>query len=136
MIYRVLADFVLVLHAGYVAFVILGLLLTVLGAAMGWRWVRNRIFRALHLAAIGLVVLQAWLGIVCPLTTLENVLREKAGQTTYASGFVSHWVGAALFWDAPAWVFTLAYTLFGGLVLVTLWWAPVQWRKPRWCANP
>lgn len=117
-----LADTVLLLHAALVVFVIGGLLAVVMGGWLGWRWVRGWWFRIAHLAAISLVVLQAWLGQDCPLTTLESWLRVQAGAAAYDSGFIAHWVSRLLYWDAPPWVFTLAYTAFG--VLVTLaWWA-------------
>ncbi len=56
------ADAILVLHTLFVAFVVLGLVCIVVGGILGWRWVRNRWFRYAHLAAIGVVVLQSWLG--------------------------------------------------------------------------
>jgi len=88
--YRLLADAVLLLHAGVVAFVIGGLLLVVAGNALRWRWVNNGWFRLAHVAAIGVVVVQAWLGKVCPLTTLESWLRAKAGFAPYRQSFIEH----------------------------------------------
>ena len=69
MLYRVLADLVVVVHAAYIAFVLFGLLAVVLGAALGWGWVRNFWFRAIHLAMIAVVVIQAIAGVICPLIT-------------------------------------------------------------------
>jgi len=121
--YRLLADTVLLLHFAYVAFVVVGLVLILAGGALGWRWVRNPWFRAAHLAAIGLVVAEAWLGAMCPLTTLEADLRLRAGEPPYApAGFIAHWVQRILFWDAPGWVFTTLYSLFGALVAAGWWW--------------
>jgi multisubunit Na+/H+ antiporter MnhB subunit len=117
---RALADLVLVAHVAFVAFVVFGLLLILCGGVMGWRWVRNPWFRVAHLAAIGLVVLQAWLGIVCPLTTLEMHLREAAGDAIYSETFIAHWLHRALFFQAPMWAFTVCYTLFG-LAVVMSW---------------
>jgi|ERR1051325_5115690 hypothetical protein len=117
---RTLADVVLILHVSFVAFVVVGLLAILVGGACGWDWVRNPWFRALHLAGIGLVVVQAWLGIVCPLTTLEMFLREKAGDSTYSGTFIAHWLRKLLFYEAPAWVFVACYTAFG-LAVVASW---------------
>ncbi|MEX0716768.1 MAG: DUF2784 domain-containing protein, partial [Planctomycetaceae bacterium] len=78
-LYRLAADVVLVLHFGYVAFVVLGLLAVVAGAVRGWKWIRNPWLRWLHLAAILVVAVESWLDVVCPLTTLENWLRAQAG---------------------------------------------------------
>ena len=117
--FRTLADLVLVAHVGFVAFVILGLLAIISGGACGWRWIRNPWFRAVHLAGIGLVVIQAWLGAICPLATVEMHLREKAGDPTYSGTFVAHWLQKVLYYEAPPWVFVVCYTLFGLAVIVS-----------------
>jgi hypothetical protein len=122
--YQALADLVLLLHLAVVLFVIGGLVAVLVGGARGWAWVRAPGFRLAHLVAIGVVVLQAWLGQTCPLTTLESWLRVQAGSAGYARSFVEHWVGRVLFHEAPSWVFTLGYTVFGALVA----WA--WWRHP------
>ena len=116
------ADAILALHALFVVFVVGGLVLIVSGGLSGWRWVRNIWFRVAHLVAIGVVVLQAWLGRICPLTTWEMALRADAGQGTYSGTFIGYWLGRLLYYDAPAWVFILAYTLFGLLVLFCWFW--------------
>lgn len=123
--YGLLADAVLVLHAAVVAFVVLGLVLIVAGNLRRLAWVNRPWFRGLHLAAIGVVAAQAWLGADCPLTVLEDGLRERAGETGYAGSFVAHWLHWLLFFDLPAWMFTLAYTLFLLLVAAAWWrWPP------------
>lgn len=112
-----LADFILVTHALFVAFVIMGLVAILLGGYWRWRWVRNLWFRLSHLAAIGFVIAESWLGVVCPLTEWENRSREAAGGSTYAGSFIGHWLHEILFYDFAPWVFTVAYTVFGMLVL-------------------
>jgi polyferredoxin len=128
--YRILADVVVAVHFTYVAFVILGLVLTLGGMALRWRWVRNFWFRTVHLAMIAIVVAEAWCGIVCPLTTWENALRQRAGQAAYRGGFIANLLHEAIFFEAEPWVFTLAYSLFGLAVLVTFLAAPP--RLPAW----
>ncbi|MCE9590485.1 MAG: DUF2784 domain-containing protein [Planctomycetes bacterium] len=131
--YQLLADAVLALHVAIVAFVVLGLMVIILGNLLRpkWRWVNAPWFRLTHLAAIAVVVAESWLGITCPLTTLEMHLREKAHETTYAGGFIEHWLHRVLYYDAPAWVFPLAYTVFGVAVVVTWWCFPTISRKRR-----
>ncbi|HSN51824.1 MAG TPA: DUF2784 domain-containing protein [Woeseiaceae bacterium] len=124
--YLLAADAVLLLHVLFVAFVVAGLLLILAGGLLSWDWVRNWWFRVIHLGAIGIVVLQAWFGVICPLTRLEMTLRDKAGDTTYAGSFVSHWLEAILYYRAPAWVFAVAYTLFA-IVVVMSW----VWVRPH-----
>ncbi len=114
-----LADIILIFHVLFVAFVVVGLLAVYAGYFLGWRWVRNRVFRIAHLFAIGYVVVQAWLGVLCPLTIWEMALRTKAGATTYSGSFIQHWLQSLLYYSAPEWVFIVVYTLFGSLVLAS-----------------
>ena len=127
--YLLAADAVLLLHLLFVVFVVAGLVLILIGRLLSWAWVRNWWFRVTHLAAIGVVVLQSWLGVICPLTKLEMALRERAGDTTYAGGFVSHWLETILYYRAPAWVFAVVYTAFGLLVLLSWFWVPPRRRR-------
>jgi hypothetical protein len=80
--YRLLADFVVILHLAFVLFTVLGGLL-----ALRWRW-----FPWLHLPAAiwgGFVELT---GRVCPLTPLENRLRAAAGSPAYEGDFIEHYL--------------------------------------------
>lgn len=124
-----MADAILIAHAAFVAFVVVGLILILAGGWRGWRWIRHPWFRIAHLAAIALVVLQAWLGVICPLTTLESYFRQRAGEPAYEGSFIEHWLGELIFYEAPAWVFTLVYTGFG--LLVVLSWIFVRPRPVR-----
>jgi hypothetical protein len=119
-LYSFLADVILVIHFSFVVFVVVGFVLILVGLLARWSWIHNRIFRIAHLAAIGIVVLQAWLGQLCPLTIWENALRRRAGQSDYAETFVEHWLHEILFYQAEPWIFTTIYTAFG--VLVVLVW--------------
>jgi uncharacterized protein DUF2784 len=118
------ADVVLGLHVLFVAFVVLGLVAVLLGKVLSWSWVRNVGFRVAHLVAIAVVVGQAWLGVVCPLTKLEMALRARAGDAVYAGTFVSHWLEELLYYQAPTWVFVVCYTVFGLLVAASWLWVP------------
>lgn len=124
--FSIAADAILFLHALFVGFVVLGLLAIVAGGVLGWSWVRNPWLRMIHLGAIGIVVVQSWLGAVCPLTTFEMALRAQAGDTPYSGSFIGYWLGRIVYYQAPPWVFVLVYTLFGALV-VGCWW----WVRPR-----
>ncbi|MDB4584535.1 DUF2784 domain-containing protein [Draconibacterium sp.] len=118
-LYSLVADAILVTHVLFVAFVVLGLLLVFVGRFLSWRWVRNPCFRVTHLLAIGIVVLQAWFGVICPLTIWEMELRAKAGETIYEGSFITHWLHELLYYQAPSWVFVVGYTAFGALVLAS-----------------
>ena len=113
-----LADFVLVTHVLFVTFVILGLVVVWPGKHWGWGWVRNLWFRLAHLVAIGIVIAESWLGLICPLTDWESRLRAVAGSGTHSDSFIQYWLREILFYDFAPWVFTAAYTVFGILVLI------------------
>jgi hypothetical protein len=119
--WRALADVVLLLHLAVVLFVVGGLVLIVVGNLRGWTWVNGAWLRLAHLAAILVVVAEAWFGVVCPLTVLEQFLRTRAGEAGYGGGFVEHWVQRLIYYDLPGWVFVLGYSLFA-LAVAAAWW--------------
>ncbi len=116
--YQLLADAVLVVHFGVVLFVVGGLVVVLAGNWLCWGWVNQLWFRLAHLAAIAVIVLQAWLGQYCPLTTLESWLRVQSGSGAYESSFIEHWLQRLIYFQAPFWIFTVAYTAFAVLVLL------------------
>ena len=127
-----LADAILALHAGVVAFVVLVAFAIPIGARLGWRWVRGVALRTTHLALMLVIAMQAWLGRPCPLTTWEQALRTRAGQDTYGDSFIQYWLARLIFFDAPWWLFVLAYTAFAALVAACWWrWPPRRRGRPR-----
>lgn len=131
LIYQLMADGLLILHALLVAFVVFGLVLIIIGMLAKWQWTRNRWFRSLHLLAIIIVAAQAWLGVVCPLTTWEMYFREKAGEVAYAGSFIEYWLQRLIFFQAESWVFTLAYTLFGLSVIASWFFYPPRFHNKK-----
>ena len=87
MIYRALADLVLVVHLAFVLFVVLGGLL-----ALRWPWVAS-----LHIPAAIWGILIEYSGWICPLTPLENALRQSGGEAGYAGGFIQHYIQPLLY---------------------------------------
>ena len=127
--YRFLADSVVVVHFAYVAFVVVGTAAILAGAALGWRWVRNFWFRAIHFLMIALVVAESLCGILCPLTAWEDRLRELAGEPNGPGSFIGRWVDKLLFVDVPPSILSVGYCLFGLAVLLLLILAPPRWPK-------
>lgn len=119
-----LADSLLILHVLFVCFVVFGLLAIYLGWFLQWPWIRNRRFRLIHLLAIAVVVVQSWLGMICPLTIWEMGLREAAGEVTYSGSFIQYWLHKVLYFRAPDWVFISLYSVFGALVLASWFLVP------------
>jgi hypothetical protein len=111
-----IADLLVVVHFAIVVYIVGGLLAVWTGAALGWRWVRDPWFRYSHLAAIAYVAAEALLGIACPLTVWEDLLRGGARPDS----FLGRWVQRLLYYDAPEWVFTAAYLAWALATLATL----------------
>ncbi len=126
-----MADGVVAIHAAYVAFVVLGLAAIVVGWALGWRWIRNRWFRGLHLASIGLVFAESVLGVACPLTVFENWLRTHAGEQGYPTDFLGYWVHQLIFHNWPPWVFLSLYAGVTIVVAAMYRLVPPEPRRPR-----
>ena len=82
MVYRVLADAVVVVHFAFVVFVVVGSLLARHRPALVW----------LHLPALAWAVGIVAVGYECPLTALENHLRRLGGERPYPGGFVDHYI--------------------------------------------
>jgi hypothetical protein len=120
--YLIVADIILLIHVLFVLFVVFGLLLILTGKIFAWGWVHNFSFRITHLVAIGVVVLQSWLGLICPLTVWEMDLRARAGDSVYEGSFIAYWMQSLLYYRAEEWVFILLYTLFAVLVVASWYW--------------
>lgn len=114
----VIADIVMLIHFMFVAFVVGGQSLIIIGYHRKWRLAANLLIPRLHMACVLYVVVQAWAGQWCPLTLLENRYRQTAGQETYRSSFIQDWVGRTIYYDAPHWVFMIIYTVFGAVALI------------------
>ena len=87
MLYKLAADAVVLIHLGFVLFVVAGGLLV-----FRWRWVA-----LLHLPAVVWAVLLEFRGWLCPLTPLELSLRAAGGQAGYSGGFVAHYILPVLY---------------------------------------
>ncbi len=77
--YPLLADLVLIVHLAFVVFVVWGGLLV-----LKWRWIAW-----LHLPAAVWGAVVEFTGWICPLTPLENRLREQGGEASYRSDFIA-----------------------------------------------
>lgn len=87
MLARLLADLVLLVHAAFVAFVVVGGLLVLRWPRLVWLHVPCAVWGAL-------IEFGGW---VCPLTPLENVLRRRGGEAGYRGGFIEHYVTATIY---------------------------------------
>jgi hypothetical protein len=85
--YAVLADLILLLHLGFILFVVLGGLLVLRRRRLAW----------LHIPAVAWGVTVEWTGWICPLTPLENHLRTLAGGAGYQGDFIRHYLLATIY---------------------------------------
>jgi hypothetical protein len=125
-----LADFIAIVHLGYVLFVIVGFAAIIAGIVLGWQWIRNWWFRGLHGAAIIAVSIEALLEVHCPLTIWEFKLRYPSDPLQEKASFIGSLIDAVLFYDAPGWVFTVVYCGFAVAVIIIFIMAPPKRKGP------
>lgn len=87
MLYRVLADAVVVVHLGFVLFAVLGGLLVLRGKRCAW----------VHLPTALWAALVEFTGWACPLTPLEHWLRVQGGASGYSTSFIKHYILPVLY---------------------------------------
>jgi len=126
-VYSALADAVLAFHLGVVLFNCFGLVAIPLGAWRGWAFVRVFWWRALHVAILALVAVQAVLGQVCVLTDWQAALLRRAGESASDAPLIARLVNWLLFWPLPLWVFAILYVAVCLLVLFLWWRVPPRW---------
>jgi hypothetical protein len=108
MIFRLAADGILLLHLAFTLFTVLGGLLVLRRPSLLW----------VHLIAVLWGVVIEWADWICPLTPLENFLREQGGEAGYAGGFIEHYVALLLYPEDLT--LELRYLLGLGLIAVNL----------------
>ncbi len=108
MIYRIAADCILLLHLAFTLYTVLGGFLVLRRPSLLW----------VHLPTVLWGVVIEWADWVCPLTPLENFLRERSGEAGYAGGFIEHYVALILYPENLT--IELRYLLGVGLVAANL----------------
>ena len=110
------ADTILILHFLVIIFIISLYFLIPYGYSKNWKFVKNYKIRLAHLMLIFFITLETFLGIICPLTTLENDLRGQS----YSETFISFWISKVIYWDLPTTFFIVVYTIF--LIFAIILW--------------
>lgn len=119
MTYRVLADAVLVLHLAFILFVVLGGWLVAIRPKLIW----------LHLPVVAWGASVEFLGLTCPLTPLENWLRDRGGESGYSGGFIDHYLTPLMY---PAGLTRGMQLALGGIVVaINLAAYALIWRRRR-----
>ena len=121
------AEAVLAAHLVVIGFNIFGLVAIPLGGWLGWRFVRVRWWRWLHLASMAVVAVQALAGRACLLTLIQGHL--EGGQGAPAPLIMS-FVNRLIYWPLPIWAFSAAYVLLFAYVVALMWLVPLN-KRPR-----
>lgn len=106
--YLLLADLIVVLHLGFIVF-------AALGALLAFKWPR---LIWLHLPAVIWAAITEFMGLICPLTPLENWLRQQAGTDPYQSSFIAHYLLPLIY--PPGLTPSIQWVLGGILVTINV----------------
>ena len=112
-----IADIVLFFHFCVVIFITFGFVLIPMGYNLDWLWIKNKKLRLLHLGMMIFITIETLLGMACPLTILENNLRDINENQL----FVSKWMNEIIYWDFPSKFFIVLYCL-------SLGWTFLMWK--------
>ena len=119
----ILAEAILAAHVAIILFNVFGLIAVPLGAFCGWRFVRIRWWRVLHLVLLAAVAAQAVVGRACFLTLWQAAITGATGSPT---PLIMGWVNRVIYWPLPIWVFAALYLLVFGYALALLWLVPAR----------
>ena len=125
------ADALVVVHILYVAYIVVGLALILVGLRRRRNWIRNPWFRLTHLVAILIVIYEIIVKANCPLTTWEMRLRAMAGQAVNQTTFMDRLLSFILVADAPRWLVSGLYFAFGLAITLVFVFAPPRWKRVR-----
>lgn len=121
--YLLLADLIVILHLGFIVF-------AALGALLAFKWPR---LVWLHLPAVIWAAITEFMGLICPLTPLENWLRQEAGADPYQTSFISHYLLPLIY---PPGLTPSIQWLLGGIlvmlnVLIYAWLYTYKYKQAR-----
>lgn len=121
-----LSHLVLAIHFAVIAFNVLGLIAILLGAPLGWAFVRAPLWRVLHLLSWAAVAFQAAAGRACFLTDWQFNLAGGRGE---AEPLVARLVNGLIYWPLPLWAFAILYAATFALVVALFWIVPTRRRR-------
>ena len=128
--YLLAADLILLIHFVFVAFVVLGFIFIWIGYFTKQKFARNAKFRICHILAMGIVLCESLIGMICPLTEWENYLRVRGGRDQlYETSFMQEWIHKIMFFDFSELTFVIVYSLFFALILLTFRVIPPDLKK-------
>ena len=114
------ATIILIIHISIILFNLFGVVAIPLGALRRWRFVREPIWRYLHLLSLAIVAIQAALGRACFLTIWEDALSSGSQHQP----LIARTIDALIYWPIPIWVFAAGYIAIFAYTLALLWLVP------------
>ncbi len=116
-----LTEIIFAAHIAIILFNVFGLVAVPVGAFCGWRFVRIRWWRILHVLLLAAVAAQAIAGRACILTLWQA---DLAGTAADRTPLIMSWVDRLIYWPVPIWVFVVLYIVVFGYALALLWLVP------------
>ena len=110
------SEIVLLFHFCIFLFIILSFFLIPFGYYQKWEWVKNKYYRLIHLVLMGIIFIETILGFMCPLTILENFLRNNIE----INNKITQIIHQIMYWNLPTYQFIILY-LLSLLYLIFLW---------------
>ena len=110
------SEIVLLFHFCIFLFIILSFFLIPFGYYQKWEWVKNKYYRLIHIVLMGIIFIETILGFMCPLTVLENFLRNNIE----INNKITQIIHQIMYWDLPSYQFIILYLLCL-LYLIFLW---------------
>ena len=101
------SEIVLLFHFCIFLFMVLSFFLIPLGYYQKWEWVKNKYYRLIHLVVMGIIFIETILGFMCPLTILENFLRNDIE----INNIITQIIHQIMYWDLPSYQFIILYLL-------------------------
>ena len=105
--FSIIADLILIVHFAIVAFITLGFFFIPIGYKFKWHLTYNKRLRFTHLTLMGLITTESLIGLTCPLTTIEKVLRNNF----HSKSFIDYWISKIIYWEIPSIFFMFIYSL-------------------------
>ena len=115
------SEIVLLFHFCIFLFILLSFFLIPFGYYQKWKWVKNKYYRLIHLVLMGIIFIETILGFMCPLTILENFLRNDIEVDNNLTQIIHQ----IMYWNLPNYQFIILYILsFSYLIFLWFFFKP------------
>ena len=117
----IFSEIVLFFHFIVFLFITVSFFLIPFGYFQKWKWVKNKYYRLTHLVLMGVILIETILGFMCPLTILENFLRNNIEVDNNLTQIIHQ----IMYWNLPNYQFIILYILsFSYLIFLWFFFKP------------